>query len=154
MATYQVKKCPKCGCVYERNSYAGRPSKDNRTKYGSPLKQCLKCKNIFIDNEYREIAIDGIREVDTKVISPAGIFYSAMSAFMAICCFVSEYAPIGIFFLIGALYFSLSEILSYKRRQETLKKYAQESEKRLQNLQYAQLLKASGYYVPDKYLKK
>ena len=154
MATIQVKKCPKCGCVYERNSYAGRPSKDNRTKYGSPLKQCLKCKNIFIDSEYREIAIDGIREVDTKVISPAGIFYSVMSLFIAICSFAGGYSPIGIFFIIGALYLSLNEILSYKRRQEALKKYAQESEKRMQNLQYAQLLKTCGHYVPDKYLYK
>ena len=36
------------------------------------------CKNIFIDDEYREIAIDGIREVDTQHISPQTLVYTGI----------------------------------------------------------------------------
>lgn len=75
MSTYQIKRCPYCRRVYERNSYAGCPSKDNRTKYGSPLKKCSFCGQYFKDDQYREIALEGIREVDTRHISPATVVF-------------------------------------------------------------------------------
>lgn len=152
MGMYQVKKCPKCGNAYETNSYGAHPSKDNRTKYGSPLKQCSKCKNIFIDNEYREIAIDGVRKVDTQRISPQALVYTGISLLMAVIQFNAGRMVWGIVFLAIALYFS-REIFTYKSRQLKIEKLTQESEKRMQDLQYAQLLKGYGYNVPEKFLK-
>ncbi len=152
MPTYQVKKCPKCGAAYEKNTYGRHPSKDNRVKYGSPLKMCSKCQNIFIDDEYREIAIDGVRKADTQHISPAGLLYSGISIFASISSFACQYTLGGIIFILIALYLSLRELLTYNIRQQMLKKLTQESEERMKNIQYAQLLKKYGYNVPEKYL--
>lgn len=153
MSTYQTKKCPHCGKVYERNSYAGRPSKDNRTKYGSPLIVCSSCRKGFLDDEYREIAIDGPREVDTKRISPAGIVYGLLGVIIGLVGFSGGSVVAGCIFLIMGLYFPLSELSSYEKRQEALKKEALASEMRLQNPTYAATLKRLGYDVPEKYLR-
>ena len=152
MPTFQTKKCPHCGKVYERNSYGGHPSKDNRTQYGSPLKFCASCKKGFMDDEYREIAIDGPREADTMRISPAGIVYSLILLLAGICGFVSDMPVIGFFLIAVALYMSLSELLTYDKRQKKLQAEAAASEARLRNPAYAMLLKQYGYDVPEKYL--
>ena len=100
------------------------------------------------------IAIEGVRNVDTQVISPAAIVYTGISIFASITQFVGNNTVWGIVFIVIALYFSLREILTYKFRQAELQKYTTESEKRMENLQYALLLKQCGYDVPEKYIKK
>lgn len=73
MGTTIWKKCPNCGKVYEYDFYNGYPSKDNQTKYGSPVKICKRCSKAFFDDNYREIAIYGVREVDLMKVSPQTI---------------------------------------------------------------------------------
>lgn len=152
--TFQTKKCPHCGKVYERNSYAGNPSKYNRQQYGSPLKICSECKTPFLDDEYREIAIDGVRFPDKMVISPAGIVFSLLALIMSIMGFVNASVPYGLIFLAESLYLSLSEILTYKSRQRKLEKLTRESEERMKDPMYALLLSKAGFYVPDRYMPK
>ncbi len=152
--TYQTKKCPHCGKVYEKNSYAGNPSKYNRLQYGSPLKICSECKKPFIDDEYREIAIQGVRFPDKMLISPAGIVFSLITLIISIMGFVNASVWYGIIFLAASLYLSLSEMLTYKSRQRELEKLTRESEERMNNPLYAILLSKAGFDVPDRYMPK
>ena len=152
MATYQLKKCPKCGTVYERNSYAGNPSKDNRTKYGSPLKMCPSCKVTFVDEEYREIAIEGVRDVDTQYVSPASVVFTMFGAMMFFMSFISTGKAFGVLFLIPGVYFLCDDLSSYKKRKKAFEILKLESEIRLLRPAYAVLLKQHGYNVPNEYL--
>ena len=154
MATHQTKCCPECGEVYERNSYAGRPSKANRTEYGSPLKKCSKCGTYFKDDEYREIAVDGIRSVDTMLVSPSSIFVGIVGIVLCLGALLSgAYVP-AIAFLVLFGISPAMEALSYKKRQAELEQKKAESEARLQDPGYALILKKMGYNVPDKYLPR
>ena len=153
MSTIQTKRCPSCGHVYERNTYAGHPSKDNRIKYGSPIRICPKCGKPIIDDEYREIAIDGLRKVDYSKISPATLFYGGFTIFIGILFLtVDTNVIIGILVTGVGIYLIVSEYLGYGKRQERFEQLRRESEQRLQNPQYAAALKNLGYHVPSRYL--
>ena len=152
MSTVQVKKCPKCGTVYERNTYAHSPSKDNRIKYGSPLKKCRNCNALFKDDEYRELAIEGARDADRSVISPYGILMGVVAlVLMASALWVGS-VGIAAFILVLFGFTPFSEAVSYKKRQYELDLKTIESKKRLYNPLYAASLQQVGYRVPDMYL--
>ena len=152
MSTIQVKKCPKCGTVYERNSYAHRPSKDNRTKYGSPLKMCRTCKTVFKDDEYRELAIEGARDVDRSVVSPYGILMGVVALAATVSALWIGSLGMAVFFLVLIGFTPFTEAVSYKKRQYELDLETVESKKRLLNPVYAASLQQVGYSVPNMYL--
>lgn len=154
MSTFITKKCPACRKVYARESYAGRPSKDNRTKYGSPIIQCQKCGNIFVDTDYREPALNGFRDVDKMRVSPGAVVYTLIGIIIAVCTFYGGYKIAGILIAIGSLWLSLDEICGFKKRQKMNEELLAESQKRIENPTYVLLLKKMGYNVPDSALQK
>ena len=79
---YITKKCPHCGKAYSIMQPKGTGF------YGSPIRHCSKCGKDFIDKDYREIAIDGIRNVDTQKLSGDTIFACFGPTFMAIACVI------------------------------------------------------------------
>lgn len=153
MGTYQTKKCPYCRRAYERNFYNGIPSKENRIKYGSPIKVCPKCKHIFTDAEYREIAIDGVREVEYARVSPGTIVITAIVLIGGVLAVTSGLRA-GWFMVGMSVLVFCEEYFGYEKRQKRLQKEIDESRERLSNPQYALLLQKLGYNVPDKYLSK
>ena len=153
MSNVITKKCPKCGAVYTNESAAHRLSKKNWPKYGSPIKKCERCGSIFKDDEFREIAIDGIPDDNESIItrdSVTFVVFGSIFTFLAMAAGVSIWVVLAIFGIFG--HFALSDILSYLKRQRFLEKERIESEKRLLNPSYALTLKIMGYNVPKKYL--
>ena len=156
---YKTKKCPHCKHTYKffDADYIG---------YGSPVRTCESCGKNFIDKDYIEIAIDGIRKVDKKRCSPSTLIGAIL--FCGIFVFTlsgnslsTSDGPPGmdeiIFFGLlaaGSLYLLISEIRGFKERQRFLAEETIASENRLKNREYAYFLKELGYYVPEKYLNK
>ena len=129
--------------------------------YGSPIQTCKKCGKLFIDKDYREIAVSGIRKTDTKKVSPFSIyiFSASLIAFIGVLVFfvMEGTFSIGIllavtFFLSCSIYNIVTEYKEYDLRQEFLREEKRKSETRLSNYQYASFLKQIGYDVPPKYL--
>ena len=159
---YVTKSCPHCGYNYSIHEPKGSGF------YGSKIRTCQRCGKQFIDKEYREIAIEGIREVDEHRISPATLFSALF--FIAFACalvwlFFNDLSLFSsgrtFFSLIGAaisagigVFLVVSESNEYGERQEYLKQEKINSEKRMQNPQYINLLKELGYEISEKYLKK
>ena len=153
MATFITKRCPSCGAMYEHRLYAHYPSKDNRTKYGSPIRNCIKCGCHFKDDEYREIAISGIRDVDQSVVSPYNLFFGIFGLLFIIFG-MNTGVSLGI---VAAMFLFfefpvLSNILSFNKRQRALEAERMASEKRLQDPVYVMALRNVGFFVPAKYL--
>lgn len=116
-------------------------------------KRCPKCGKVFIDREYREIELEGIRKVDTRRVSPRTIVDTVMLGGVGIATVVNEVWG-GIVFLIGAIYIFFDEYCGYNKRQEALKLETEMSRLRLENPKYAQALKENGFYVPEHYINK
>ena len=153
MATHITKRCPKCGSVISFESYAHSPSKANRTKYGSPIRECNHCGNAFKDDEYREIAVEGIRKVDTSLVSPYSILFGILGVIIGIGSFRGGLSIGWALVVVFIFCFSpLSDILSYRKRMEYFERERIASENRLRNPVYAHALKSMGYDVPEKYL--
>ncbi len=153
MSQYQIKRCPHCNCVYEKHSYSFNTTKESRTKYGSPLVRCSHCREYFIDDEYREIVIDGPKPDDAAFLSVGAIV--TMMVGLMVCVFYlftenvkGAIISIVVAFLLGPL----PDILSYSKRMNMLKAAKAASKRRLKNVEYAKTLKALGYNVPKKYL--
>ena len=159
---YTTKKCPHCNFPYTIWEAKGE------AHYGSPILTCEKCRKPFVDKDYREIAIDGPRDSDTKKIYPYTIFICVFSLIFSIPVLVlfsmGAYGTIenddlwlllaAVIFLSWAIYSVIRDIKSYEKRQEYLKKEKAASEERLSNYNYARFLKDIGYDVPQKYLDK
>ncbi len=105
MGINQIKRCPKCNAIYETNHYMGIPSKNNQLQYGSPVRICPHCKALFRDDNYHEIAVDGIRNADKSIISPRGIFLIVIAVIVIIMYYNKDQ---GISFGVGALFFTTS----------------------------------------------
>lgn len=150
-----TKKCPHCNTQYSHKAYSGRPSKDNQTCYGSPLRRCQKCGNFFIDKDYREIAISGIREVDTQRVSTGTMVESAIPIIGSCIYFCiaqdgTRWAALIVFLIcVGSV---VSEYRGYDKRIAHLEQEKAESYRRMSNPQYAMMLKTLGYDVPDEFL--
>lgn len=157
--TYVTKRCPHCGKAYS----VMQPK--NIGVYGSPLRRCQFCAKTFIDKDYREIAVSGIRHVDTKKIATGTILLGVFPALFFILGIVLSFqlplsenkTPLylalgGAIALLGVVYLCWAEAKGYKNRQQYLQEESQRSEMRLKSLEYASLLKELGYSVPAKYL--
>ncbi len=157
---YTTKKCPHCKFAYTVMEAKGG------VNYGSPILTCERCGKPFIDKEYREIAVDGPRDSDTKKIYPYTIFICVFTILFSgpvLFLFISYPSLfsqkddfllliVAILLVVWAIYSVIRDVKSYDERQEYLKKERAESEARLSNYQYACFLKEIGYDVPKKYL--
>lgn len=142
-----AKKCPHCNTAYEQSG----ASRNTRSKYGAPLKRCASCNKYFRDNEYREIAIDGIRPGDRRRITSTGLIVFLFALAVGLVMFLEGVSGWWVAAAIG-LYSPLSELFTYKKRLAELDAEAEASDRRLHDPEYAATLKRLGYAVPEKYL--
>ena len=156
---YHTKSCPHCGFHYS----IMQPAKSGF--YGSPFRTCSICRKSFIDKDYREIAVSGIRSVDTQRVSTStallSIFPALFFAAGLYCCFSVGFSPSSVLITAGGavvlaivIWLMFSEARGYEQRQQYLKQESEQSEARLRNPEYALALKKLGYHVPEKYLIK
>ncbi len=154
-------KCPFCG-------YQSFICNKQAYYYGSPIQTCKKCDHQYIDKRYHEIAIEGIRYADRASIIPVVIIWilGGFLIYRSFCLFGSYHRSgtlpqndilavlffiIGVLFIIGGIIELIRTLTGTKQRKtDTLR---QESEERMQNRVYAQILANAGYNVPEKYLK-
>ena len=153
-STIITKKCPSCGETYARDYYANSPSKDNQTKYGSPIMLCKKCGSRFIDTDYREPALNGFRDVDKMKLSPQTAFISIGGIIMAVLAISSGYIIGGILMAALFIFLFVDEICSFKSREKRNEELLAESQKRIGNPNYVLLLNKMGYDVPNSALQK
>lgn len=153
MVTYK-KKCPHCKKVYDSGSYSNALGAGSAAvyRYGSPFRRCAYCSQNFVDKDYHEIAVEGIREPDTQKVSTGTILISIAGAMFSLALMNSDYAFFGIILLFLSVCSILHEFLTYKKRQAFLQKEKEASEQRLKNPGYALALKKLGVNVPEKYL--
>lgn len=157
------KYCPNC-----HKLIVGPVSNVHDYNYGSPIKVCPNCFHTYADEQYHEIAIDGIREEDAQLLNPiqalqligclglvalAAVFFFSASSLDEL----KEMVKGILSCLFFAFIFGISPVCAitgYKERKEYFKEETERSEKRLQNIEYAKKLKALGYDVPVKYLTR
>ena len=149
------KTCPHCGAMFRLNPEQGIGP------YGSPQRICPDCKETYYDREYREIAVNGIDPMDKWAVSPAVFKSCAIPMLLGIMIlgYMIVNARFDVLQAIFVLMFlgfpSIMIVQDVKRRParlQYLKEEAARSEERLQDPQYAQMLKDLGYKVPEKYL--
>ena len=156
---YKTKCCPHCGKPYS----IMQPAKSGF--YGSPFRRCQFCFQQFIDKDYREIAVSGIRKVDTMKVSVGtallGVFPAMFFAVGIWLLFVLPGNTTALVLTFGgavavaiAVWLCWSEAKGYAERQNFLRGETIHSEARLANPRYALALKQLGYRVPQKYLPK
>ncbi len=155
MASYDIKRCPSCNQPYEKNFYSGKPKPEEKIRYGSPIKVCSFCKKEFIDEDYKEIAIEGIpNENDYKRFQSGTILYTISSFAMAFFSFIFDFQLLPILFVILGIIIIGSDIISYNKRLNHLEKEKAASRERLNNPNYALRLLQHGYRVPQEFLPK
>ncbi len=159
MAKIQVRVCEDCGAKLG-------PVLPNGSRYGSLIQQCPSCKSLYFDRSYREIAVDGFKEADLETKSGLGhivlvLLLALLSTGMFILNFFGGfgnrmYFAIPIMAVIMWYWFATSirnQIDTWTgKKQKELEKLKLESEKRMQNRSYADVLVQQGYRVPRKYL--
>jgi len=160
MAFYQFYNCQKCNYPLIVNR-----SKDE-VIYGSPVQQCPRCGEVYLDKNYCEIAIIGLQEIDKGKFSLNYILFLFLSCFaivggiIGISMGYDDNSMYYLFIILGSImsifniWMIVSEVKDHKNRIELLEKEAVESEKRLKNYEYAAFLESIGYDVPEKYLLK
>lgn len=152
MATYDMKRCPACQKVYEKNFYSGKPKPEEKIRYGSPIRVCPSCGHEFIDADYREIALEGIpNEADYKPIMPGTILYTLLAFGLALFAFFFEFHILPFFFLGLGVIIIGSDLFSYQKRKRYLEQEIQRSKVRIQDPAYLEKLVKYGYPVPMQY---
>ena len=148
--------CPGCGQKLDM------VEQGKTHKYGSPIRQCPKCARRYVDRNYHEIEIEGIRESDLSAKSSLGLALLSLviCAGCAAAVIFWPFRRIPAAFIIGAALFGIGffvmigdalKILTGKRK-KALEIEHQQSINRLSEREYALQLQKLGYQVPEKYL--
>lgn len=133
-------------------------------RYGSPLKNCPKCRAEYINPVFHEIEVDGIspdafniKLLATGILS--GIIFFAISAVIHYFEVTTQRyyhtVPIAIMIIsVIVILFAAGNIILIKTglKAKRTERKRQESVERLSNPTYASRLKELGYNVPEKYL--
>lgn len=132
---------------------------DPRGRFGSPIRVCPSCKREYIDESYREIALDGMpeRKLDTGKVVKLVLIILAITAVSGIMLYMgSDSLKLRITFFASILAFVLvlGRLIYIKSgmEQRAWQKEAEQSAKRLEDKAYAIKLKQNGFDVPLKYL--
>ena len=158
MANIQVRLCKNCGAKL------GTVLPDG-SRYGSLVQKCPSCNSLYFDRSYREIEVDGFRKADLES-NLLFIVLSFLLALLSTVIFVLNvfggfgnrvYLACPIMAVILWFWFAISigsqiDVWTGKKQKE-LEKLRLESEERMQNRRYAELLAQQGYNVPQKYLR-
>lgn len=149
--------CPYCGAkilfYYE-----------GEWRYGSPVRNCRKCGEKYVDERYHEIVVEGI-EPSALSIKYNGIKMLIMSGIFLISFLIHYYevshgntynlsfCVLMVVALLGILIFLADSIrILVGAKAKKLERLRKESVKRLQIWSYAKELESLGYSVPEEYL--
>ena len=157
MAIYTYKRCPHCGKMYD--SYSNH-TKYWRKRVGSPLRTCSSCGKPFLDNDMEELALQPYNERGYGIFHCFFAFFwpfgaaAAMFTWLAIDLGQEKPWVIIVAIILHLAYWALtiSVIKNRKKFIEEHKRDYEASEKRLQDQEYALLLRKAGYYVPERFL--
>ena len=137
----------------------------NAHLYGSPLRQCEKCKKTYVDNRYHEIAIEGIRQedinpsdADKKNHKQSGLFALLLGVGLIVVFllvlgtgFAIIPLPIfGVLSIIGGISAMTGDNKrSLEKTRKALEIERQQSMLRMQDPHYVAQLRAMGYQFPQ-----
>lgn len=157
MATYTTKKCPYCKRTYENYSTYTKAYKNHS---GSPFITCPSCQNVFVDKEIKEPALIPYSESGFAIWRYFFNYLFPFGIMGGLCAYISSTDPDRLATIIAAvclsIYFILTliDIVNIPKYKEEFRAAYRESEKRLENPEYAIALQAHGFKVPEKYLKE
>lgn len=155
MATYDMKRCPACQKVYEKNFYSGKPKPEEKIRYGSPIRVCPSCGQEFIDADYKEIALEGIPNQSLyKPVMPGTIIYTLLAVMLAFFAFLFDFRILPFVFLGLGIIIIGSDLFSYQKRKRYLEQESLRSKERIQDPSYVAKLVKYGYPVPMQYRQK
>lgn len=131
--------------------------------YGSPVRTCGKCKQQYLNRCYHEIAVEGYRDTDVSIeacrknLRNGILLVAAAAAMNGALYLLGRYSWVFLLFVVlGAamLLVSLKDYWKVRKgtRLQELEKEEKASVARLRNPEYARLLQAHGYEVPEEYL--
>lgn len=157
--TYYTIRCPYCHHIVERGT--------NRSKqYGSPIRTCISCGREYKDDFYVELALSSYNppgdQASVKeslvlalwfslfIVLPITMFLSWAFGFQ----FVPTIFIVQLIAFIATSIFNFCVLCKPENIQAEYQKNYQESQARLNSLEYALKLNAFGYDVPEKYLVK
>lgn len=152
-----VLKCPHC-----KKNLGNFDINDWR--YGSPLKVCPKCKNVYFDSRYHEIAVEGVREVDVtmneeflakkrksgRLTILGGVGVMVLFVLLLATGWIFYFFPVISIALIAGGIKTLKETNpdAIQRKRAELQFEEQQSQMRMQNPQYVAQLRSFGYALP------
>ena len=149
--------CPNCNHLNEFPC-------NNVWRYGSPIVKCHKCQSEYLDDQFREVPIEGIAPKSSKasLYFCLGLVFLAGSLIGTAMIYFHTITPGTYYYdktIIGTIiegiaslpcfFMSLRIKLGFQNRSN--KNYIQESEERLTNPSYVQKLESYGYKIPEKF---
>lgn len=149
--------CPHCG---KKFSDYNAESCD----YGTPVRKCSSCGGAYLDRRYHEMAVDGYPQsgfdckVSIKTMLFGLVFLLIALAYTAYTMHFRGYYSVKIVctavLAAVVMVVGIIDLISIKTgiKMKRFEKKMAESEKRLENPEYAQILAELGYSVPEKYL--
>ena len=152
-----TKTCPFCKKVCEQRSFNARGktvTDEERWLFGSPLRMCPHCKQLYIDKDVQEMAITGLRKQDKALITAGSRKLALMGIVLGIVMYLLDLRVFGYIALGVGVLCGIADLALYPMRMKKLEKERQASEKRLSDPKYARMLKEAGYDIPEKYLKE
>lgn len=149
--------CPNCNHLNEFPC-------NNVWRYGSPIVKCQKCQTEYLDNQFREVAIEGIapRSSKASLYFFIGLILLAGSLIHAAMVYFHSLTPGTYYYdkaIVGSIIegiaslpcFFMSICIKFGFQNTSSKKYMHESEERLKDPLYVQKLESYGYKIPDKF---
>lgn len=153
--TYYTTRCPHCGGTIQFMT----KSKDS---YGIPFKKCGKCGEPYIDPNCIEPATE-MYEYKAKasylVQSMLFGFFAAIFAFFGVDALfdfgnvIAAGAAAAVVFIAVTVIMYRTATSDYDEQEAKWHKMWEESDKRLQNPEYAAALKKAGFLVPLRYFE-
>lgn len=146
-----VDQCPHCGNdLYNPTA---------TYLYGSPIRTCSRCGGTYIDKRYHEIAVEGVPEQTvTEADKRESRKQALWSLLVAIVSFVLFIVIIGVGYIVYIL--PVVTVVSFgnmfkalrksrgkldRKKKKALEIERQQSQKRMQDPQYAEELRRIGY---------
>lgn len=130
----------------------------NAWMYGSPIRQCKACHNEYLDNRFREVAIEGFdtKSNNAQLYAKGALFFLGLALICGIllyllcsqglyCTKIIVIGTLSTLAGIGCSIFALRIKLGGTTRENA--KYMAESKRRLNNPQYINKLRMYGYKV-------
>lgn len=147
------QKCPKCGAHYSETC--------NAWVYGSPIRKCPKCGGEFLDKRWREVALEGFQsgKENWKFYLGASVGFLAFAILCGLWILSmintqGSYSTrllacvlLGLFASAASFVLFLRCVTGYEDKKNAV--YLEESERRLQDPQYVEKLRAYGYHIPE-----